>query len=29
MGFDLILGRTAIRRRRLLVNPGKSYLLSR
>lgn len=28
MGFDLILGRTAIRRRRLLVNPGKSYLLS-
>lgn len=29
MGFDLILGRTAIRRRRLVVNPGKSYLLSR
>jgi hypothetical protein len=28
MGFDLILGRTAIRRRRILVNPGKSYLLS-
>jgi len=29
MGFDLILGRTAIRRRRLVVNPGKSYLVSR
>lgn len=29
MGFDLILGRTAIRRHRLLVNPGKSYLLPR
>jgi len=28
MGFELILGRTAIRRRRMLVNPGKSYLLS-
>lgn len=26
MGFDLILGRTAVRRRRLLVNPGRSYL---
>lgn len=26
MGFDLILGRTAIRRRRLLVNPGRSFL---
>ena len=26
MGFDLILGRTAIRRRKLLVNPGRSYL---
>ena len=26
MGFDLILGRTAIRRHRLLVNPGRSFL---
>jgi len=26
MEFDLIIGRTAIRGRRLLVNPGKSYL---
>lgn len=26
MGFDLIIGRTALRRRRLLVNPGKSFL---
>lgn len=26
MGFDLILGRTAVRRRRLLVDPGRSYL---
>ena len=26
MEFDLILGRTAIRRHRLLVDPGKSYL---
>lgn len=26
MGFDLILGRTAVRGRRLLVNPGKSFL---
>ena len=26
MGFDLILGRTAIRGRRVLVNPGRSYL---
>ncbi len=29
MTFDLILGRTAIRRHRLLVNPGKSYLAGR
>ena len=27
MGFDLILGRTAIRRHRLLVNPGRSFLI--
>ena len=27
MGFDLILGRTAIRGRKLLVNPGRSYLV--
>ncbi|WP_350335083.1 ATP-dependent zinc protease family protein [Coralliovum pocilloporae] len=27
MGFELILGRTAIRRRGLLVNPGRSFLL--
>lgn len=27
MGFDLILGRTAVRRRKLLVNPGRSYLV--
>ncbi len=26
MGFDLILGRTAIRGRRLLVDPGRSFL---
>ncbi len=26
MGFDLILGRTAVRRRRLLINPGSSFL---
>lgn len=26
MEFDLILGRTAIRRHRLLVNPGRSFL---
>lgn len=26
MGFDLILGRTAVRGRRILVNPGRSYL---
>ncbi len=26
MGFELILGRSAIRGRRLLVNPGRSYL---
>ncbi|MBT8099727.1 MAG: RimK/LysX family protein, partial [Gammaproteobacteria bacterium] len=26
MGFDLILGRTAVRRRRILINPGRSYL---
>ena len=26
MEFDLILGRTAIRSRRLLVNPGRSFL---
>jgi len=26
MGFDLILGRTAIRRRRLVVNAGASFL---
>lgn len=26
MGFDLILGRTAIRRRGLLINPGRSFL---
>lgn len=27
MAFDLILGRTAIRRHRLLVDPGRSFLL--
>ena len=27
MAFDIILGRTAIRRRRLLVAPGRSFLL--
>ncbi len=27
MGFDLILGRTAIRGRKLLVDPGRSYLV--
>lgn len=27
MEFDLILGRTAIRKRGLMVNPGSSYLL--
>jgi hypothetical protein len=26
MGFDLILGRTAVRQRRLLIDPGRSYL---
>lgn len=26
MGFPLILGRTALRRHRLLVDPGRSYL---
>lgn len=26
MGFELILGRTAIRRRKLVVNPGRSFL---
>lgn len=26
MGFDLILGRTAVRRRRMLINPGSSFL---
>ena len=26
MGFDIILGRTAIRRRGLLVDPGRSFL---
>ncbi|WDR03261.1 RimK/LysX family protein [Devosia algicola] len=26
MSFDLILGRTAIRRRNLLINPGRSFL---
>ena len=26
MGFDLILGRTAIRRRRVLVDPGRSFI---
>lgn len=26
MEFDLIIGRTAIRGRRLLINPGRSYL---
>lgn len=29
MEFDLILGRTAIRKRRILVDPGKSFLLDR
>jgi hypothetical protein len=28
MGFDIILGRTAIRRRGILVNPGRSFLLN-
>lgn len=28
MAFPLILGRTAIRRRRILVNPGRSFLLA-
>jgi len=27
MGFDMILGRTAIRNRNILVNPGRSFLL--
>jgi len=27
MGFDLILGRTAIRAHRLLVDPGRSFLM--
>lgn len=27
MGFDLILGRTAVRRHGLLVDPGRSYLI--
>ncbi len=27
MAFDIILGRTAIRRHRLLVDPGRSFLL--
>ena len=27
MEFDLILGRTAIRRHRMLINPGRSYLV--
>ena len=27
MEFDLILGRTAIRRRRILVDPGRSFVL--
>lgn len=26
MGFDMILGRTAVRRRNILVNPGKSFV---
>ena len=26
MTFDIILGRTAIRKRRILVNPGRSFL---
>ena len=29
MEFDLILGRTAIRRRRVLVDPGRSFVLGR
>ena len=29
MGFELILGRTAVRGRRLVINPGRSYLLTR
>lgn len=29
MTFDLILGRTAIRHHRLLVDPGRSFLLSK
>lgn len=27
MEFEIILGRTAIRRRRLLINPGRSFLI--
>ncbi|GGB36514.1 hypothetical protein GCM10011316_05830 [Roseibium aquae] len=27
MGFDMILGRTAIRNRNILVNPGRSFLM--
>ena len=27
MGFDMILGRTAIRRRKVLVDPGRSFLM--
>ena len=26
MGFELILGRTSIRRRNLVMNPGRSFL---
>lgn len=26
MGFDMILGRTAVRGRKILVNPGKSFI---
>ncbi len=26
MGFELILGRTAVRRRRIVIDPGRSYL---
>ncbi|WP_209015832.1 RimK/LysX family protein [Roseibium sp. RKSG952] len=29
MGFDMILGRTAIRGRRIAVHPGRSFLASR
>lgn len=28
MGFDIILGRTAIRKRGILVDPGRSFLLT-